>query len=384
MNNGQKLNQFANFTELYQSLDWSESHLSIHTKNASNVAQVLQKANAMQTLSLSDFAALLSPAAEAFIEPMAQLAKRLTQQRFGRTIQLYIPLYLSNMCSNICSYCGFSMHNNIRRTTLNLAQIEAELIAIKAMGFDHLLLVTGESERLVGMAYFSQVLPLAKRYFAHVSMEVQPLAAAEYRQLRGLGLDAVLVYQETYHSTSYAEHHSKGKKSDFLFRLTTPERLGQAEIDKIGLGCLLGLEDWRVDCFYLAHHLAFMQQRYWHSRYSISLPRLRPCAGGFQAKALVSDQQLVQLLTAFRLFCPELEISLSTRESANFRDHVLPLGVTTMSAASSTQPGGYSNATDQALEQFSIDDNRSPAAIAQMIQAQGYQTVWKDWQTGFS
>lgn len=368
------------FAEQLKALNWDDVRMSIYSKTAADVERALSKAR----LTTEDFKALISPAAEPYLEQMAQKSMRLTQQRFGKTMQFYIPLYLSNMCSNICTYCGFSMGNKIRRTTLDMAQLEAELQAIKKMGFDHILLVTGESERKVGMEYFRQAFPLIRQYFSHITIEVQPLEQQEYEELIELGLDAVLVYQETYNPVTYAEHHLKGKKSDFWYRLDTADRLGRAGVHKIGIGSLIGLEEWRTDCFFVASHLAYLEKQYWQTKYTISFPRLRPCEGGFQPKSVMSDKQLVQLICAYRLFNPEVELSLSTRESEHFRNHVLPLGITTMSAGSSTQPGGYAEQAEKALEQFEISDDRSPAAVANMVKGLGYEVVWKDWDPSLS
>ncbi|WP_372880834.1 2-iminoacetate synthase ThiH [Psychromonas sp.] len=363
------------FSEQIKNYQWDDVRLSIYSKNAHDVQRALSKSR----LDLEDFKALISPAAEPFLEQMAQKSQQLTQQRFGKTMQFYIPLYLSNMCSNICTYCGFSMHNAIRRTTLDMEQIEQECLAIQKMGFAHILLVTGESERKVGVEYFKQALPIIKKYFAHISIEVQPLEQHEYEELIDYGVDAVLVYQETYNPLTYAQHHLKGKKSDFNYRLDTHDRLGKAGMHKMGLGCLIGLEEWRTDCFYVAAHLNYLEKRYWQSHYTISFPRLRPCAGGMEIKSVMDDKQLVQLICAYRLFNPEVELSLSTRESEHFRNHVLPLGITSLSAASSTQPGGYAETSVKALEQFEISDERSPNEMAKIIKSHGYETVWKGW-----
>ncbi|GAA5218103.1 2-iminoacetate synthase ThiH [Corallincola platygyrae] len=368
------------FAEQIATWDWDDLALTINGKTTVDV----QRALAKPKRDLDDFQALISPAAEPFLEQMAQQAAMLTRQRFGHTIQLYIPLYLSNMCSNICTYCGFSMHNPIRRKTLDMAELTEEAHAIKALGFEHLLLVTGESERKVGMDYFRKALPLLRQHFSHLSMEVQPLATEEYAELIGLGLDTVLVYQETYNRRTYAEHHLKGQKTDFDWRLATAERLGEAGIDKIGLGALIGLDDWRVDSFHVAAHLDYLERRFWKTRYSLSFPRLRPCTGGLEPKSVMTDRQLVQLICAYRLLNGQVEISLSTRESASFRDSVLPLGVTTMSAYSSTQPGGYADGRVAQLEQFEISDDRHPQAIATRLKLLGFQPVWKDWDQAFS
>ncbi|MDN3615570.1 2-iminoacetate synthase ThiH [Vibrio gallaecicus] len=367
------------FVDQFKKLNWDDIGLSIYSKTAKDVERAL----ASPKRSLEDFKALISPAAEPYLEQMAQQSLALTRQRFGNTMSLYIPLYLSNLCANACTYCGFSMENRIKRRTLNLDEINAEITAIKGMKFDSVLLVTGEHETKVGMKYFREVLPTIKNQFNYLAMEVQPLKQDEYAELKTLGLDAVMVYQETYHPSTYAEHHLRGNKTDFDFRLDTPDRLAKAGIDKIGIGALIGLEEWRTDCFYVAAHLDYLERTYWQTRYSISFPRLRPCEGGLQPKSVMSDKQLVQLICAYRLLNPEVELSLSTRESAHFRDNVLPLGITSMSAASKTQPGGYA-LEDSELEQFEISDERSAASVESMIRQKGFDPVWKDWHSGYS
>ncbi|HHI4976565.1 TPA: 2-iminoacetate synthase ThiH [Vibrio parahaemolyticus] len=372
------------FYDRFQQLDWDDISMSIYAKTAQDVERAL----ANPKRDLEDFKALISPAAEPYLEQMAKLSYSLTRKRFGNTMSLYIPLYLSNLCANACTYCGFSMENRIKRRTLNRDEVEAEIDAIKRMKFDSVLLVTGEHETKVGMKYFREMVPIIKQRFNYLAMEVQPLDQDEYAELKTLGLDAVMVYQETYHPKTYAQHHLRGNKMDFRYRLETPDRLAKAGIDKIGLGALIGLEEWRTDCFFAAAHLDYLERTYWQSRYSISFPRLRPCAGnvpasGLQPKSVMTDKQLVQLICSYRLFNPEVELSLSTRESPQFRDNVLPLGITSMSAASKTQPGGY--ATEEVeLEQFEISDERSAASVEDMIRAKGFAPVWRDWHSAYS
>ncbi|TKF00193.1 2-iminoacetate synthase ThiH [Vibrio kanaloae] len=372
------------FVDRFKQLNWDDIGMSIFSKTAADVERALSKPKR----DLEDFKALISPAAEPYLEQMAQQSLALTRKRFGNTMSLYIPLYLSNLCANACTYCGFSMENRIKRRTLTLDEIDAESAAIKKMKFDSVLLVTGEHETKVGMNYFRQVLPNIKKQFNYLAMEVQPLDQHEYAELKTLGLDAVMVYQETYQPRTYAEHHLRGNKMDFEYRLETPDRLAKAGIDKIGIGALIGLEDWRTDCFFVAAHLDYLERTYWQTRYSISFPRLRPCEGGdanggLQPKSVMSDKQLVQLICAYRLLNPEVELSLSTRESATFRDNVLPLGITSMSAASKTQPGGYASGEEE-LEQFEISDERSAADVESMIRRRGFDPVWKDWHSAYS
>lgn len=362
------------FTELFNRYHWDEIKQRIYSKTAADVERALT----VKTRSIADFMALISPAAAAYLEPMAQLSQQLTQQRFGKTIQMYVPLYLSNECNNICTYCGFSLGNAVRRKTLSPIEIMQEAAAIRSMGYDHVLLVTGESNHTVHLPYFKNALTLLRDHFAQLSMEVQPLDEAEYRELTHYGLHTVLVYQETYHREDYKKHHPKGKKSNFQYRLETPDRLGRAGVHKIGLGVLIGLEDWRTDSFFTALHLQYLERTYWQTKYSISFPRLRPFSGGLEPKVSMSDRELVQLICAWRIFNQEVELSLSTRETPHFRDHVIPLGITSLSAGSRTNPGGYV-VEPGSLEQFEIADDRSPAEMARVIRSKGYEPVWKDW-----
>lgn len=365
------------FISRWRELEWDDIGMQIRAKTTRDVERAL----ASPRRTLADFMALISPAAEAFLPQMAQLAESLTHQRFGNTVGFYVPLYLSNLCANDCSYCGFSMSNRLKRKTLDAEEIERECLAIKARGFDSVLLVTGEHESKVGMAYFREHLPQIRRHFSALAMEVQPLSQADYTELKTLGLDAVMVYQETYHAPSYARHHLRGNKQDIDWRLATPERLGRAGIDKIGLGALIGLSsDWRADSYFVAEHLSWLERHHWQSRYSLSFPRLRPCTGGLQPEVVMSDRQLVQLICAWRLFSPTLELSLSTRESPAFRNGALRLGITQMSAESRTQPGGYADGDKEELEQFAIHDARPLGEVADAVRQAGLQPVFKDWE----
>jgi 2-iminoacetate synthase len=374
------------FTELFNTYNWSEVKTSIEAKTAADVLAALHS----EKRTLEDFKALISPAAAPYLEQMAQLSHARTQKRFGKTIQMYVPLYLSNECQNICTYCAFSLDNKIKRKTLSDAEMLQEMAVIKSMGYDHILLVTGEAMQTVGVPYLRNAIRLAKPYFSHISMEVQPLDQPDYEVLMAEGLNTVLVYQETYHQDNYKNYHPKGKKSNFNYRLETPDRLGKANIHKIGLGTLIGLEDWRTDCFFTALHLRYLEKTYWQTKYSVSFPRLRPIeVGNTESSTLKSfntymnDKELVQLICAWRLLSEELEISISTREQEVFRNNAVKLGITSMSAGSKTNPGGYI-VEPESLEQFEISDERSVTAIADMIRQQGYEPVWKDWDKTFS
>ncbi len=366
-------------TEL-KALDWDSVGASIAAKSERDVERALSRAEG--ALTLEDFKALISPSARPYLETMAQMSHQRTVARFGYTQQLYAPMYLSNVCSNICTYCGFSANNRIPRKILNESEIQQELSALKALGIQHVLFVTGESNLRVGVPYLKRAFELARKQFSSLSMEVQPMDQDGYEALMGSGLSSVLVYQETYHREAYARYHPKGFKRNFDYRLETPERLGRAGMKKIGLGVLYGLEDWRTDSFMLAAHLQFMERRYWRSRYSLSFPRIRPHEGDFEPVSVVDDRDLVQLICAFRLLSSELELSLSTREEARFRNHVHKLGITSMSAGSKTNPGGYA-VDPQTLEQFEISDERSPAQVAAHLQSAGYEAVWKDWDASY-
>ena len=368
------------FAKELKALDWDSVGASIAAKRERDVERALSRAEG--ALSLEDFKALISPSARPYLETMAQMSHQRTVARFGYTQQLYAPMYLSNVCSNICTYCGFSANNRIPRKILNESEIQQELSALKALGIQHVLFVTGESNLRVGVPYLKRAFELARKQFSSLSMEVQPMDQDGYESLMVSGLSSVLVYQETYHREAYARYHPKGFKRNFDYRLETPERLGRAGMKKIGLGVLYGLEDWRTDSFMLAAHLQFMERRYWRSRYSLSFPRIRPHEGDFQPVSVVDDRDLVQLICAFRLLSSELELSLSTREEARFRNHVHKLGITSMSAGSKTNPGGYA-VDPQTLEQFEISDERSPAQVAAHLQSAGYEAVWKDWDASY-
>lgn len=362
------------FQDIFNQYTWQAVSDKLYAKTEADVVKALSKVNH----DIDDFLAMISPAAEPYIEQMAQKSHFQTQKRFGKTIQLYIPLYLSNICENKCVYCGFSAWNKIKRKILSFDEVVTEAKAIKKLGYEHLLLVTGEAPNRAGIDYLKKVFELVRPYFSLISIEVQPLAQEEYSELTKFGLNTVYVYQETYNKEKYPEYHLGGRKMEFDWRLETPDRLGKAGVHKIGLGILAGLEDWRVDSFFCALHLTYLKRKYWKTKYSISFPRLRPHQGQFEPNHIMTDKQLAQLIFAYRLLDENVEISLSTRESPSFRDNMLKLGVTSMSAGSKTEPGGYAVERKE-LEQFSVNDDRSPQEVMQMIKSQGYEAVWKDW-----
>lgn len=375
-NNNSEKESGTTFYNFIQHYSWDDVCRQIQAKTAKDVELAL--ANNRRTT--DDFMALVSPAAEKFLEPMAQEAHRLTIERFGNVVQLYVPLYLSNFCHNSCVYCGFNHKNDLPRKMLNLEEVKAESDAIGKLGYKHILLVSGDFPSKTNAEYYNKVIEYIRPHFSQIALEVQPLTTDEYVMLQKSGAGFVCIYQETYNEKNYPNYHPAGKKADYRYRLETPDRIGTADIQKIGIGGLLGLEDWRTESFFTALHLKYLEKKYWRTKYSISLPRLRPAAGAFQPKAPINDKQMVQLICAYRLLDQEIDISLSTRESQSFRDNVLPLGITSMSAGSRTEPGGYAN-QNHALEQFATNDNRSPEEFAKSIKAKGYEAVWKDWDS---
>ena len=327
---------------------------------------------------------LISPAAENYLEEMAQLAHQLTVQRFGRTIRLYAPLYLSNDCTNSCRYCGFNKENKFERTRLTIDQAVEEANIIASEGFRDILLVSSEDRQFVSVDYLVELARKLRGKFASISIEVYQMSSAEYAKLFEAGIEGVTLYQETYNREAYTYYHPSGPKSDFDNRLDTPDHIAAAGMREVGLGVLLGLTDWRIETLALAEHAHYLIKRYWQSHVSFSFPRLRPAyeIGCSQFRHLLSDKNLVQMITALRLCFADAGLVLSTRERAELRDHLVKLGITKLSAGSKTNPGGYSGHSG-AIEQFEIDDIRSPAHVVAMIKQQGFEPVWKDWDIAF-
>jgi 2-iminoacetate synthase len=326
--------------------------------------------------------ALISPSAEGYLEAMAQKAHRLTRQRFGNTILLYAPLYISNECSNGCLYCGFNALNKVPRRTRTLDEVERDARILHHLGFRHILLVTGEAPARVGNDLLAAAARRIGPLFSSISIEVYPMEEAGYAQMIEAGVDGLTVYQETYNRALYSELHPFGRKRDYDFRLLTPERAGAARLRRIGIGFLQGLGDFRTDAFFTGLHALYLSRNFWRTQISVSFPRMRPAEGGFSPKHPVSDRSLVQLICAMRLLMPDAGLVLSTRESAELRDHLLPLGITQMSAGSCTAPGGYADG-DRSTEQFAIDDDRTPAEVCALLRSRGYDPVWKDWDAAF-
>jgi len=361
-------------------------------------------------LSLDDFAHLISPAASAFLPELSARSQRLTRRRFGRVVRLFAPLYLSNECVNNCSYCGFSRDNAILRVTLSVEEVLREARALREQGFRNILLVAGEHPKFVSNDYLRQCVAALHQESPSVSLEVGPLETEEYRPLVAAGADGLVIYQETYDRKVYAQVHTAGPKKSFDWRLETPERAYAAGFRRLGISALYGLGDWRYEAVCVAAHADYLLRHCWKAQLTISLPRLRPCAGEFQPFTQFSDRELAQLVCAFRLTFPDAGLVLSTRESARMRNGLIPLGITLISAGSHTEPGGYTGAgreklhqtvrgkvvnlsaarlngegaSEWATGQFEVSDDRSPREVADIIQKLGYEPVWKDWDTALA
>ncbi len=349
---------------------------------------------------LRRFAALLEPRSDAEIEAFARESAAVTRRHFGKTIRLFAPLYLSNECINNCAYCGFSRDNAILRVTLDVDAVVKEARHLAAEGFRNILLVAGEHPKFVSNGYLERCVRALVPEIPSISLEVAPMEAPEYAGLVAAGAEGLIVYQETYHREVYATMHTAGPKKDFDWRLACPERAYAGGFRRIGIGALFGLTDWRTEAQALAAHLAHLLRTCWKAQFTVSLPRLRPCAGNFEPAHPLPDREFIQLICALRICFPEVGIVLSTREPAPLRDALLPLGITMMSAGSHTEPGGYtgqgrndlhltvrgkilapadSAADAGATGQFEIADERSAAEVASLLRARGFEAVWKDW-----
>ena len=336
------------------------------------------------TYSLEKLMILVSPAAENYLEQMAQMSRQLTIQRFGKTIKLYAPLYLSNYCVNNCRYCGFNKEHKFHRTRLTIEQAIADAEVIASEGFRDILLVSSEDKNFIDVKYLAELASKLRDKFSSISIEIYPMSNAEYSELFKSGIEGVTLYQETYNRQIYKKLHTIGPKSDFDERLYTHDRAASAGMREIGLGVLLGLTDWRIEMLALAEHAHNLMKRYWKSHISFSFPRFRPAFATEDSvlKNVPSDKNLVQMITALRLCFADAGLTLSTRESSFLRDHLLKIGITKLSAGSKTNPGGYSG-DDAAIKQFEINDNRNPKQVAEMIKNSGFEPVWKDWDSCF-
>ncbi len=337
---------------------------------------------------MEDFAALLSPAAAPHLEELAAQSQKMTRHFFGNAIRMFAPIYLSNECVNVCKYCGFSRHNAIPRITLPAAKVEDETRLLAGRGFRSLLIVAGEHPKYVANGYVADCIRRCLPLTPQIALELGPLETADYLPLVAAGAEGLVVYQETYHEPTYRELHTAGPKKHYAWRLDTAERGHAAGFRRLGIGALFGLHDWRYEAIALAAHARHLLKNCWSSYLTVALPRMRPAAGSFEIKPEneLPDREWVQLICALRLLLPTAGIVLSTREPAKLRDGICTLGVTHMSAGSSTEPGGYSHfdetawtpTREQPGEQFHIADERPPQVVAAMLRGKGLDPVWKD------
>ncbi len=363
---------------MYKSPDFNQLSTKVKSATVADVEHALTS----DRLSLADLAALLSPAADPYLQQMATRSSEITLARFGKTTQLYAPVYLSNYCTNICAYCGFSADNHIKRKCLTLDEAEREALILHERGFQHILLVSGEAESALDVTYMEAIAKRLRNKFAAVSIEIQPMSREHYHRLFLAGITAVAVYQETYNRALYKEVHLSGKKRDYDYRLETPARAAQAGMREIGIGALLGLGDWRTEGLALGNHLQWLRKTFWSTAFTVSFPRMRPATGSFEPLVNVSERNLSQLIFALRLFDHDVGLIVSTREEARYRDGMLGLGPTRYSAGSCTAPGGYGD-SDADAEQFSVGDHRSLDDVCSIIRAKGFDPVCKDWDSEF-
>lgn len=365
------------FSEIYDKCEPEKITEMINSYSVADVAKVLLK----DKINKDDFAALLSPAAGQFLEEMAVKAKYETLRNFGRTIQLYTPMYISSYCSNKCAYCGFSSENHITRKKLSYSEIEAEAKAISETGLKHILFLTGEAPEVTPMEYLIEAVKILGKYFSNISTEVFPLSEEEYKRLHEMGVEGVTVYQETYDKDVYSKVHLKGKKQDFYYRLNTPDRSAAAGMRNVNIGALFGLASPMFDAYMAGIHAEYLMNQYPETEISLSLPRINKAEGGFVPNYFLDDRYFVQLMLAYRLFLPKVGITISTRENKEFRDNLIGICATKFSADSRTNVGGHT--CDDNDGQFDISDKRSLEEFVRVVKAKGYDAVYKDWEPIF-
>ncbi len=326
-----------------------------------------------------DLLNLISPVGANFIPEMTEIAQRYRRMYYGKTVRIYAPLYISNICINSCKYCDFNCHNKSDRKELDIGEIIEEAKAIKAQNIDSLLLVAGEDPRRMTADFLAEVAKEMRKIFSYLSIEVAPMSEADYRKLFEAGVEGVTLYQETYDKDLYLELHPAGPKRDYTYRLGTQMRAGQAGMRNLGMGFLLGLYDWRLECASLAAHAVYIMKHCWRSKIQFSFPRITPISEHFVAPAPVEEHELEQMMLAFRVVFPEEDMTISTRECAEFRDRMVKVCAGNMSAGSKVTPGGYAILADQDIGQFSLNDNRSVNQVVDAIERNGQQVVRKFW-----
>jgi 2-iminoacetate synthase len=366
---------FYNEVQEYRNFDFGDFTEKV---SDSDIVRVINK----ESLSQQDFLTLLSPRAFNHIEDMAQKTNEIAVKHFGKSILLYVPLYVSNFCMNNCLYCGFSTSNNIKREVLTFEEIKENCRIIVSYGIRHILLVCGESRVKTSLEYLKKTVGILRKYFDAVDLEVYPLEESEYKELFDVGVDGLTIYQETYNEELYRVLHTKGRKADYRHRIETCQRAGAANYRNLNVGALLGLYDFVSEVFFAGLHAQYLRKKFPHAEIGISFPRIRPAAGGFQPKVTINDNQLVQAICAVRLFINRINITVSTRENATLRNNLIPLGITKMSAGSSTEVGGYikriKNGEVLSKGQFTINDASNVESVKEMIYKAGYQPIMKD------
>jgi len=369
----------------FVSEDYIKNYIDkIKINDASQLLKILEKRR--YNYSLEDFLILIAPATEKYLDVLAKFAAHIKTQRFGKTIKLYAPIYVSNYCCNDCAYCGFRIsEKKEQRRHLTLSEIDNEARILKNQGFDNILIVSGEDRKKITIDYLSDCVKLLKKYFSYIAIEVYPLEKEEYKILINAGVEGLTLYQETYNNELYKEYHKAGSKKNFEKRLAAPAAAAAAGMRDIGLGALLGLNDWRFEAAALFQHSKFLMKNYWQTRINFSFPRIRPAVTTFKPKFEITDKNLAQMICALRIAFPDAQLVLSTRESAKLRDKLINLGITQISAGSKTKPGGYmddildKNKTNNSVEQFEVFDNRSVKEVVDKLIILGYDPVFKDW-----
>lgn len=343
-------------------------------------AKDVKEALAAETCSVDNFKALLSPAALPFLEEIAQKAQKETRKHFGNSVAIFTPLYIANYCENYCVYCGFNCHNKIKRAQLNAEEIEKEMQAIVETGLEEVLILTGESPNKSSVEYIGEACKIAKKYFKLIGLEVYPMDSKDYAYLHECGADFVTVFQETYNSDKYKTLHLGGRKRIFPYRLNAQERAIMGGMRGVGFAALLGLDDFRKDALATGMHAYLLQKKYPHAEIAFSCPRLRPIINNDKINPKdVHEPQLLQIICAYRIFMPFASITISTRECERFRDNIIQIAATKISAGVNVGIGGHSQEEEKGDEQFEISDGRSVDEIYQMIEDNGMQPVMTDY-----
>ncbi len=343
-------------------------------------ARDVQRSLATEKLRVQDLLNLLSPVAADFLEPMAQKASTITRQYFGRTIGLFAPLYISDYCTNQCTYCGFNTQAKFKRNKLTLEQIEQEAGMIAKDGIRHILVLTGEAPAKTPLSYLTATVGILKKHFSSIALEIFPMDEDGYKALIDAGADSLTVYQEVYNRKIYKKVHPGGKKADYNWRLLTPERGAKAGFRAVNIGTLFGLGDPMAEAFIAGLHAKYLEKTFPQVEVSLSLPRMTKTEGGISPRHILADIEFVQCMLAWRLYMPRLGITISTRESAAFRNRLIHLGATRYSAGSKTDVGGYSQDHEDSTVQFEVTDTRTVEEVTRMIRQSGYQPIFKDWE----